>query len=177
MTTSEFDLAHQRAARIGALAELDEVRLVAVNAELGDPTADGPYRIQVGINPSVTQLENRLLFETTYRIEVRGVGEVMATELNCRYLATYSLPTPEEQDMDDLVAFGGVTVFRTVHPYLRELLHNLSSRLGLPSLTLGVFRVPISAPQNIPAKRISGKGPSPKKSATPKQPAPRTRAR
>jgi hypothetical protein len=134
---------HKRAASVGGLADLEDIRLASVNAELGDAAADGPFEIEVGIAPSVSQAEGRAIYDCNYRVKVRGAEGAVAATLDCRYLAVYILGSEEERELSDLVAFGEVTVLRAIHPYLRELVSSLTSRFGLPGITLGVFRVPM----------------------------------
>lgn len=162
--TESLDVTHQRAARVGAQVEIDDIRLTSLNAELLNPASEGPYSIQIGLAPSVSQIADRLLFECSYRIDVKGVADDEALRLECKFLAAYTLSSSDEHDIDDLVAFGEITVLRALHPYIRELFQSTSARLGLPGLTLGVFRVPIPVPKSIPAKRSPKKAlPKPKK--------------
>ncbi len=90
----------------------------------------------------MTQQHERLFFECEYHIEVKSSVETIAATIDARYLAAYTLPSSDELDPADVVAFGDVTVLRAIHPYLRELVQSVGSRLGLGNVLLGLFRVP-----------------------------------
>lgn len=142
---AKFDEVHTRASKIGGVADLEDVRLISAAVKLIDASAEQLFQIQVGIAPSVAQVEDRAIFECRYKVDIqRSDGEPAAT-IECQYLATYLLGSDATQDLDDLVAFGDVTVLRALHPYLRELVSTVTSRMGLNGITLGVFRVPIPA--------------------------------
>ena len=143
---TSLDETHQRASRIGGSANLDDIRLLGLNAQLGDPMAVAPYVAHVAIAPSMTQLHERLFFECEYHIEVKSSDETTAATIDVRYLAAYTLPNGDDLDPADVVAFGDVTVLRAIHPYLRELVQNVGSRLGLGNVLLGLFRVPVPPP-------------------------------
>ncbi len=141
-----LDETHQRASRIGGSANLDDIRLLGLNAQLGDPTAVAPYVVHVAIAPSMTQLNERLFFECEYHIELKASDDAIAATIDARYLAAYTLPSGEALDPADVVAFGDVTVLRAIHPFLRELVQSVGSRLGLGHILIGLFRVPAPPP-------------------------------
>lgn len=166
---TSLDETHQRASRIGGSANLDDIRLLGLNAQLGDPIAVAPYVALVAIAPSMTQLHERLFLECEYHIEVKSSDETTAATIDVRYLAAYTLPNGDDLDPADIVAFGDVTVLRAIHPYLRELVQNVGSRFGLGNVLLGLFRVPVPPPTveavPVPAKMKAKRAtPSPRRS-------------
>ena len=142
--------------RFTSSTNLDDIRLLGLNAQLGDPMAVAPYVVHVAIAPSMTQLHERLFFECEYRIEVKSSDETTAATIDVRYLAAYTLPTVDDLDPADVVAFGDVTVLRAIHPYLRELVQSVGSRFGLGNLLLGLFRVPVPPP-TVEAAKVPSK--------------------
>lgn len=143
---AKFDEVHTRASKVGGAAELEDIRLVSATVKLIDASAEQPFQILVGIAPSVAQIEDRAMFECRYKVDIQAPSGDQVAVIECQYLATYLLGSDASQDLEDLVAFGDVTVLRALHPYLRELVSTVASRMGLSGITLGVFRVPVPAP-------------------------------
>ena len=161
-----LDETHQRASRIGGCANLDDIRLLGLNAQLGDPAAAAPYVVHVAMAPSMAQQHERLFFECDYHIELKSSDDTIAATIDARYLAAYTLPSGDELDPADVVAFGDVTVLRAIHPFLRELVQSVGSRLGLGHILIGLFRVPVPPPV-VDAVRST---PKPKRAPSTKKP-------
>lgn len=70
-----------------------------------------------------------------------GVGPVFTADLTL--VAVYELSEGEEPGEEALGAFGDLSVRHTVYPYLRELIHTLTMRAGLPPLVLESFLAPV----------------------------------
>lgn len=61
--------------------------------------------------------------------------------INARFSLTYSLPSDTKVTEEQLTAFGETNGVYNVWPYWREFVQSTSIRMGLPALTLAVFRL------------------------------------
>ncbi|MDQ3487871.1 MAG: SecB chaperone [Acidobacteriota bacterium] len=73
---------------------------------------------------------------------VARIEFTMAALYELGYAESDSRPTAEE-----VTAFGASTGAFALYPYARAYAQDVSTRLGLPPLTLSVHRVPISSPE------------------------------
>lgn len=58
----------------------------------------------------------------------------------------------DPEDDDVYLAFGELSVMHTVYPYLRELVHTLTVRAGLPPLVMPSFLSPVLNDESEPAE-------------------------
>lgn len=155
------DLDDQRslAARVAACAELMEIRTFNINAGL-DVVPDGPDRLSFTFDANI---EVQFVQETSVLI-VDGYYELQFSEpkdtdtkvpddsdkqqvahLNFRMASLYAVSEPNEEhgpfSDDELDAFGNTTGQLALYPYARELVSDLTGRMGLPTLHLGTMQI------------------------------------
>jgi preprotein translocase subunit SecB len=58
--------------------------------------------------------------------------------------AFFSIPEGFETNDEDLAAFGSISVFFMVFPYIRETLQGLTVNAGVPVLLLKPFKLPVN---------------------------------
>jgi preprotein translocase subunit SecB len=148
---------HLRASRVGAIASLLDLRLRSVRAEVINPLALPPFSVGVDVHPTVVREESEdvVLFNLEYALTATAgedAGEVLRIE--AVFGLAYELKTDQEVSAEDLLAFGDVSVTFAAHPYFREFVQSLTTRFGLPPLTLDVVRSPL----DIAAKDASDAG-------------------
>lgn len=135
----------QRAARVGAVAELLTVSLRAVEAHLPEPERlDGPVELDVSWETRAEQPEPRSL-RYSYRLAVAG-SAAHDFHIECEFELDYRLPEGFEASAEDLTAFGEISASFSAFPYARELVQSLTTRASLPPLVLGTLRAPIDPP-------------------------------
>jgi preprotein translocase subunit SecB len=132
----------QRAGRIGAKAGLRDLRLRGIRGELFQPAAESPFEAQIDVRPSYEQLDDTVLYTIQYGLKAVDAEELPVFEADIAYSLLFDLPAGETFEDDDFVAFGEVSVLFMLHPYVREAVHDLTSRFGLPPLVLQVLRRP-----------------------------------
>jgi preprotein translocase subunit SecB len=136
----------ERAARIGARADLADVRIRRIDAELFAPSPSPPFTVDVRVAPAASIVDSKLVYEVCYEVSS------MDSKKRPVFAATIALNLLFELQEDvalaeaDLSAFGEVTVLLMAHPYVREILQSISSRMGLPPLVLEVMRFPMDLP-------------------------------
>ena len=159
--------ARQHAARIAARANLMDVRALSLGANLDrDPSPGSTLSYDVGHDVKLQWEQDdpqffavRVEYDVTLkeRSDTEGdeadeVGshsaEVFAT-LKFELAALCQLEMREDDDpplIEELEAYAQSTGVFALFPYARETASTLSGRLGLPPLTLGVYREETTRP-------------------------------
>lgn len=124
--------------RISKFAELENIRLTSITAKC-NPTASGPLQAEfkhdcVVANRTASALE----VEAIYHFIGRS-GDHLSVEINATYLIAYAMKTTETLADSDISEFAFANGKSHSWPYMRELLHGMTSRMGLPQFTLGVM--------------------------------------
>lgn len=111
-----------------------------MSLQLGSQVLDPPYDLSVVINPSAEIKGTSLRYDVSYSVScTKETAQVLA--LTCVYQVSYLVQEETRLDQADIDAFGSTTAVLTLHPYMRELLADMSGRAGLPPIILGTMRV------------------------------------
>lgn len=173
--------ARRLAARVGGRAELVDVRTRRLSAVLNTPVARN-QRLSYNFNTELRYGREEQVFfvEAQYTLnayqspasEDRDADDdAPFVELSFELFAVYDLPSPESTDFTDeeLQAFTNTTAQFALYPFAREVVHQLTHRLGVPPLTLGTLRIPLD-PSEIPARlQPSDEEPSPREASRPQR--------
>jgi hypothetical protein len=62
--------------------------------------------------------------------------------ITCRYVLMYSFDSSEPFSEGDVKAFGALNGAYNAWPYWREFVQSMTAKMGLPSITIPVFRIP-----------------------------------
>ncbi len=138
----------QLAARVAGHAEIQDVQVFKLAAELlmqPQPGEGLNYNLQQSVK--YTQPSgSTLVTEGTYELEIW-----QRTDADERFnLATvslvagalYQLPDDERSHSDEeLQAFAETTGQFALYPFMRQQIYDLTGRIGLPPLVLGVLRI------------------------------------
>lgn len=143
------------AARLGPLASLKEVRLRRAQAELHlpvDPVPPSRYELEFEVE-WYRERELLLYFvDTDISIDVIGGDSDLpsgTTIWTCTssFVLTYELDPELEASDEEFGAYGNVCALFSAYPYIRELAQSLTTRSGLPPLTLDVLTSPLDQPE------------------------------
>ncbi|NMM23740.1 MAG: SecB chaperone [Phycicoccus sp.] len=180
-TPAGLDQARALAARIAGFAEIADVRLLSSSFDL-TRFPDGEHRLSwsLEVQPK-TDFElgdEHFVVQCDYTLTVEeapnGDDETneLVTEISFQFAALYVLDMAdgaEPPSADEVAAYGQSSGAFALYPYARAYAQDVTVRLGLPPLTLGVYRIPIGSPEEavvpkrtVPPKRVA------KKSATQK---------
>ena len=140
------------AGEVAGRSEIEDVRLVKsqVDApEFADPGK--PLQFQFTSSPSVHYEDDAEAFVISvgYELVVTQDGDdeeaesggVTVATLNFTYAALYSKLIGDRFTDEALEAFAKTTGSFAVYPYAREYVQDVTGRLGLPPLTLGLFKI------------------------------------
>jgi hypothetical protein len=113
-----------------------------VNDEISCEQADDVLAYLVHVSLSVDEPEQ----DDVDRDDSEGdsaldLGPVFTADITLTVV--YELAEGDELREGALHAFGELSVRHTAYPYLRELIHTLTMRGGLPPLVLGSFLAPV----------------------------------
>lgn len=152
------------AAEVGAKADLLDVALRTVNAELALPSGVEQVEMDVSWETSFERLPDS---RVEYRHRVAVSDATGTFFIRGEFVLSYALATSDFSD-DHLVGFGEVSVAFSAFPYVRELVQSLTTRASLPPLVLGTLRSPIDPPASLGSKAPSARARGVKKAAKPK---------
>lgn len=158
-TASDLAEAQRQAARVAARADIRDVRLMKSCAEItGLPAADTTltYDLDTGANVEYEPGSEAFVVRGNYCLSIMPAqvassqndsepGVIAKIEFEQAALFVFNLgegdspPTPEE-----LTAYAVTTGQFALYPYAREYIYDLTGRLGLPPLTVGVLALPVA---------------------------------
>ena len=146
-------------ARLAARAAIRDVRVFALSAELkGFPDAERllRYEFTSDLEPDEDDGDGSLVVQGKYHLEIfsdlrHSDAEPPSDEENeplsvCDFIvaALYEVtPKADEREfsVDERRAFAESTAQFALYPYARQLANDLTSRIGLPPLTLPILQV------------------------------------
>lgn len=163
MTQVPVDELRKRALRVAARAEIEDVRLFEIKSnfvELPDKPAGLSYNMASDVRVEYLPEEDGLIAAGEYHVTVREAETDDPDEaesddpktfldLGFTMAVLFSVDVREgdkpftETELD---AFAKTTGQFALHPYARELVADLTSRMGLPQLHIGMLKLHLDAP-------------------------------
>lgn len=155
------------ASQVSKRVNLADLRTNHIRADLHEAPGNGPLTIEVGqdiawhrIAPEALAYELRFTVTIRPATDSEGAADTSTEDstgaldeetapapvfsATVHFGAVYELDDPSFEGTDDAYrAFGELSVKHTVYPYLREVIHTLTARAGLPPLVLGSFLAPV----------------------------------
>jgi preprotein translocase subunit SecB len=160
--TVSLDSVRSEAARVAACVDLRDIRVFELNAELNIVPDDDETKLSYTFNSDLQvqyDADQKLLIVFgTYALavtarsiapqsevedlEVDDPAEVATVNFNLNALFEVER-TPDEEafTQSELEAFGQTTGQFALYPYARELVSDVTGRMGLPALHMGVMRL------------------------------------
>lgn len=149
------------AARLAAIADIRDVRLMKTAAEIFNLPASASYLVYELDSASAVEYEPgsaSFVVRGTYKVSISAssspdVGtpaselpeDVARIEFEQAALFTIDMQGHSPPEADELNAYAVSTGQFALYPYAREYIADMTMRLGLPPLTVGVLRVPALA--------------------------------
>jgi hypothetical protein len=145
-----------RAARIAALADIRDVRLLKSSAEISQfPTGDVTlsYDLNLGSSVEYEPGSGAFVVRSIYTVSItpattddtEGSASAIA-KIEFEQAGLFVLSTGEHDappTPDELTAYATTTGQFALYPYAREYIYDVTGRLGLPPLTVGVMKLSI----------------------------------
>ncbi len=129
-----------------SVLELRDLRLIKLIWEMVDGPAEPPYGFDLEPQLGYTREDDWVSFNITHHFAVSSQNNRNKTILegDLAYQASYHISSSVQLNDTDLILFGNSTVILAVYPFLRELLHTLTARSGLPPIVLPLLRTHIT---------------------------------
>jgi hypothetical protein len=152
---SDLAEAQRQAARVAAKSDIRDVRLMKSCAEVTDlPAADATltYDLNSGANVEYEPGGEAFVVRSNYCLSIMpavtadaapAANVIARIEFEQAALFVISLGEGDNPPTaDELSAYAVTTGQFALHPYAREYIYDLTGRLGLPPLTVGVLTMP-----------------------------------
>lgn len=153
----DISAAQRMAARIAGIADICDVRLMKTSAEIINLQTEHAFLVYDLNSEAAVEYEpggGSFVVRGTYRLFIRSSSTAAGSEskesvspvanIEFEHAALFVMdmdgqapPRPEE-----LNAYAVSTGQFALYPYVREYISNLTTRLGLPPLTVGVLKLP-----------------------------------
>jgi hypothetical protein len=160
------------------MADLRDVRLFEAALKFNGFPGESSLTWEIEMTPTTSYEEgdDYFVLEVEYSVHVRTPAEEtdnrdpsdeVIASIDFRLAALYSLeipegkPNPTTAELDDYAKTMGMMA---VYPYAREFVQNLTSRMGLPPLTLSTFRLPYPDTSSTPSEPTGATAKPPPKS-------------
>ena len=124
--------------RVAKAASLVDLRLRDIEAKLINPSARLPLTPSIAIDPNVGRAEDYLVCDFTYSLTALDSRQHDVFRAKLVFNMIFRLREGDSFESDDFQAFGALGVVELAHPYVREIVHNLTFRMGLPPFVLDV---------------------------------------
>lgn len=153
----DIGAAQQLAARLAGITDIRDVRLLKTSAEIVNLAVDHPFLVYDLNSEAAVEYEpggGSFVVRGTYRLFIRSTptatgndtdrtaSDVANIEFEHAALFVMDMEGQEPPRPEELNAYAVSTGQFALYPYVREYVSNLTTRLGLPPLTLGVLKLP-----------------------------------
>jgi hypothetical protein len=119
-------------------SSLLDIRMREIEAKLLDPAHTGTLVPKISVKPDALRAGDFAIYDFTYEFDAADSNGVPIFTARLVQNIIFKLHSPGDVTHDQLEAFGSVGVIEIAHPYIREVIHNLTFRMGLPPFVLDV---------------------------------------
>ena len=156
-SVEDVSAAQQLAARLAAITDIHDVRLMKTSAEIINLPVKCPYLSYDLNSDAAVEYEpggESFVVRGTYRLFIRSSStmepnesdkpeaDVARIEFEHAALFIINMDDQEPPAPEELNAYAVTTGQFALYPYVREYISNITTRLGLPPLTVGVLKFP-----------------------------------
>jgi preprotein translocase subunit SecB len=159
-TDSEFLAQLHKASRLAARAEIADVRLLRTEAALQrQPDPDRRLSYDIELEPAADwneEIPHVFVVRIACRLNIDFAeddepgedadDDITVATINFEYAALFNCDMREDDDPlteEELYAYAQTTARFALYPYIREYVYDLTGRLAIPPLTLGVLARPM----------------------------------
>ena len=154
----DIGAAQQMAARLADITDIRDVRLMKSSAEIVNLPVEHPFLAYDLNSEAAVEYEpggESFVVRGTYRLFIRSspiadgdepsgsASDVARIEFEHAALFVMDLAGQEPPLPEELNAYAVSTGQFILYPYVREYISNLTTRLGLPTLTVGILKLPV----------------------------------
>jgi len=137
----------QTALRLAGQADLLDIRMVESSFRHIEFPGEGQITYHLHISPGaqLSEPEQRLVTSADFNLDI---GQDVDGETNeiasikFKLAGLYALTESSDFTEEEVTAFAETTGVFALYPYAREYVQDVTGRLGLPPLTLGLYKIP-----------------------------------
>jgi preprotein translocase subunit SecB len=139
----------ERSANVSDDVSIVDLRMTNLKAELKIPNPEVPLSLaDYEVVPTlVTYNASTVVYHVLYGLKVFTSKRRVAAAIEVTMSTVFDVGHPFSEE--DLEAFGFLGVLDIVHPYVREIVHSVTGRMGIPPLLLEVKAPPHSVPARV----------------------------
>jgi preprotein translocase subunit SecB len=143
----ESEQLRQKASRVVRVAALNGVRLVESEAhtDIGSPEEAGEAEFRINYDGQAFGPENDCFFVLAriraFVVDKESKEKEIIVTVRGEFELLYGLPKGFDVEQEELDAFAETNGVFNAWPYFREFIHNMMTRMGLPPLTIPLYRV------------------------------------
>lgn len=156
------------AGRLIACAQIQAIRLAQANVSVGLPVGAPPEPLNVVLAHSAEgrQSEQNLTILLAFNlVGKKARSHQSSLEISCKFEIVYQLPEGLKAGDEEIQAFADTNGMLNSWPYWREYVQSSVIRMGLPPLTLPLYRVftqktitePVASPDQVKVAPNAGK--------------------
>jgi hypothetical protein len=146
-TEQDRNVKAEKAAEVSRRVQMLEVRLLESRAEQKRGDEDMGHRITLNAHVETHVDGQRLEVFPHFRLVAKrpdASPDDAFIRIEARFVIVYSLTSLDNLNADSFNAFGEGNGIYNVWPYWREFVQSTTVRMGLPPLTLPVYRVGVT---------------------------------
>lgn len=164
---NDVGAARQKAARLAAITDIRDIRLMKTHAEIVRLPVNRPFLAYKLESESTVEYEpgsESFVVRGNYRVSISSTdsadvdaypgdpdSDVAKIEFEQAALFVMDMNGDQPPDPEELDAYAVSTGQFALYPYVREYISDLTMRLGLPPLTVGVLRLPFPSSNGSPS--------------------------
>jgi preprotein translocase subunit SecB len=122
------------AAQVYEATSLIGVRLASLHADVHNRRLEPPYDTHISLTPSFATAPDNLTYSVQHEVSASSEDEETFA-ISCAFEVGFK-HEGDQASQEAASAFGEIVVLTILQPYLRELVHRISSDLGYPELLL-----------------------------------------
>lgn len=159
-TQRQIDL--ELAIKVSNRVQLENVRLMSCSCNQNYLSGPGKksFDIEKSVESSIDESTNRIFVLTKFALQTYEVGDSTKeslTEIEASFLLIYQADFSDDITENAVEQFGNTNGIYNAWPYWREYVQNTIVRMGLPSLTIPVFRIFAPKKAEPPKKKVVAK--------------------
>lgn len=126
-------------AKVATSMNLLRLRLSKINSSLLEGAPTKPLELsRTVVSVEMSLLNPFVIYDITYDLLVTDSEKNDTLEASLEINILLKLHSGKSLTKDELLTFGSVGAVGIAHPYVREIIHSLSGRMGLPALVLNL---------------------------------------
>lgn len=157
-SANDISAAQQLAARLAAITDIRDIRLMKSSAEIVRLPAADPflaYNLDSEASVEYEPGSESFVVHGKYRLAINSTSSSSAEDINgesgpdvariefehaALFVMDLAISAPPQEE--ELNAYAVTMGQLALYPYVREYISDVTARLGLPPLTIGVLRIP-----------------------------------